>query len=62
MAKILDKNHSNHTKLVKLRQSYDWLSEELVGLYNVKADAELKAVFGFSHAHQDEESYAKIRT
>lgn len=32
MAKILDKNHSNHTKLVKLRQSYDWLSEELVGL------------------------------
>ena len=45
MAKILDKNHSNHTKLVKLRQSYDWLSEELVGLFEIyesKKQKELK--------------------
>ncbi len=44
MAKILDKNHSNHTKLVKLRQSYDWLSEELLGLpekYESKKQKEL---------------------
>lgn len=32
MAKILAKNHSNHTKLVKLRQSYDWTVEELHAL------------------------------
>ncbi len=36
------------------------LSEELGGLYNVRANAELKAVFGFSHAHEDEKAYLDV--
>ena len=45
MAKISAKNHSNHTKLVKLRQNYDWTLEELKGLdekYESKKQKEMK--------------------
>ena len=36
------------------------LSEELTGLCNVKADAELQAIFGFSHTYEREDAYADV--
>ncbi|MBE6554303.1 MAG: hypothetical protein E7666_08180 [Ruminococcaceae bacterium] len=36
------------------------LSEELGKLYNVKADTELKAIFGFSHTHETEKAYLDV--
>jgi len=38
---------------------YDY-SEVLSNLYNVKADAKLKAVFGFTHSYQSEPAYLDV--
>ena len=35
-------------------------SKELTGLCNVKADAERKSVFGFTHTYETEEAYADV--
>ncbi len=35
-------------------------SQELTGLYNVKADAELKAVFTFDHIYKEDKAYKDV--